>query len=141
MRTSIDEYDTAVKYDDDALGQLVGELDRRNLAKNTAVIVLGDHGEALGQHAMLGHSRALYWELLHVPFVIWYPGHVPAAIRVNRPVSTAAIPATVMALVTQGAADTIFPGPPLDRLWKSPDVAANWPFPLSEIARNPYPED
>src|SRR5207248_11182201 len=123
LRTSVDEYDTALKYDDDLLAQLMGELDRRNITKNTVVIVTSDHGEALGQHALLGHSRALYWELLHVPLVIWYPGHVPAAIRVNRPVSSAAIPATVMDVLTQGA-DTEFPGPPLDRLWNSPDVAA-----------------
>lgn len=136
----IDDYDIALRYDDDILARLMGELERRNISKKTMVIVVGDHGEALGQHDLLGHSRALYWELLHVPLVVWYPGHVPAAIRVNRPVSTAAIPATIMDLVANGT-DAQFPGPPLDRLWNSPAVAANWPLPLSEIARNPYPED
>lgn len=138
--TQIDEYDIALRYDDDLLARLMAQLERRSLSKNTLVMVLGDHGEALGQHDLLGHSRALYWELLHVPLVIWYPGHVPAALRVNRPVSTGAIPATIMDLVTNGS-DKEFPGPPLDRLWNSPADAANWPFPLSEIARNPYPEE
>jgi arylsulfatase A-like enzyme len=140
LKLPVDMYDAGLKYDDDSLARLMGELDRRNMAKNTLVIVTSDHGESLGQHALLSHSRALYWELLHVPLVIWYPGHVPAGIRVNRPVSTAAIPATVMDLLNSGPASE-FPGPPLTRLWNSPDAAANWDFVLSEIARNPNPEE
>ena len=120
--------------------ELLRQLQDRGLDKNTIVIVTSDHGESLGQHGLNTHGRALYWELLRVPLVIWYPGHVPAGVRVHQPVTNAAIPATIMDMVEAGA-PTAFPGPVLSQSWKSPGSESNWPIPLSEIARNPFPED
>ena len=139
LKKPVDNYDAALKFDDDFLASLMSQLEQRNLASNTLVIVTGDHGESLGQHGLEGHSRALYWELLHVPLVIWYPSHVPAGTRIDRPVSLTEIAPTVLSLVTNGA-NNEFPYPALDQLWNAPSAAANWPFPLSEMARNPYPE-
>jgi arylsulfatase A-like enzyme len=139
LKSSVDEYDAGARYDDDCLGRLLRQLEERGILKNTIVIVTSDHGESLGQHALLTHSRALYWELIHVPLVISYPGHVPEGLRIRWPVSNAAIPATVMDLVAHGAQNE-FPGPPLSRAWKVPGADVNWPAPLSELARNPYPE-
>jgi arylsulfatase A-like enzyme len=53
------------------------ELEVRGLAKNTLVVITSDHGESLGQHHLKTHGRALYWELIRVPLVIYYSGHVP----------------------------------------------------------------
>jgi arylsulfatase A-like enzyme len=139
LKTSDDSYDAGLKYDNDYIARLLAELEQRGMAKNTLLVITSDHGESLGQHGLLTHSRALYWELVHVPLVIWYPGHVPAGVRVDRPVSSASIPATVMDLLSPGKSSA-FPGPPLTQLWTSPAAASGWPFPLSEIARNPYPE-
>jgi arylsulfatase A-like enzyme len=140
LKTTADSYDAGLKYDNDYIAALMTELERRGMARNTLVVVTSDHGEALGQHGVVGHGGTLYWELVHVPLMIWYPGHVPAGTRVNRPVSSASIPATVMDLLNPGAGSE-FPVPPLTRLWTSTTAAADWPFPLSEIARNPYPEE
>ena len=140
VKTTIDSYDAGLKYDNDMLAQLLRQLQDRGLDKNTIVIVTSDHGESLGQHGLNTHGRALYWELLRVPLVIWYPGHVPAGVRVHQPVTNAAIPATIMDMVEAGA-PTAFPGPVLSQSWKSPGSESNWPIPLSEIARNPFPED
>ncbi|HZQ68570.1 MAG TPA: sulfatase [Terriglobales bacterium] len=139
MKTEIDEYDAGLKYSDDYLSRLLKQLQRREMDKNTIVIITSDHGESLGEHGLRTHSRALYWELLHVPLVIWYPAHVPAGVRVSRPVAIAAVPATVMDLVAPGAKEQ-FPGLSLAALWKTPALEANWPPPISELARNPYPE-
>jgi arylsulfatase A-like enzyme len=136
QQDSVDEYDDGVKYDDDFIGRLMHSLEQRGLAANTLVIITSDHGESLGQHSLATHGRALYWELIHVPLVIWYPGHVPAGIRVSRPVTNAAIPETVMDLLgTKGG----FPGPALSALWKTPAAETNWPDPLSELVQNRYP--
>jgi arylsulfatase A-like enzyme len=135
QQSSIDQYDDGVKYDDDFMGQLMQALELRGLASNTLVIVTSDHGEALGQHNLETHGRALYWELIHVPLVIWYPGHVPAGVRVNRPVTNAAIPETVMELL---GANSEFPGPTLSNLWKTAGEETNWPDPLSELVQNKY---
>ncbi len=137
QRTSIDAYDNGVKYVDDYVQQLMDELNQRGLAKNTLVVITSDHGESLGQHHLETHGRALYWELIHVPLVIYYPGHVPAGVRVERPVTNAAIPGTVLQLV--GGVESKFPGPALSVLWKAPMAAARWPDPLAELVQNKYP--
>src|SRR4051812_19072800 len=137
LKNTVDSYDAGLKYDDDMLAQLRQQFTQRGLDKNTIVIITSDHGESLGQHGLNTHGRALYWELLRVPLVIWYPGQVPA-VRVSRPVTNAALPATIMDLV---GASSDFPGPVLSQAWKAPGSEARWPAPLAEIARNPYPED
>jgi arylsulfatase A-like enzyme len=130
----IDEYDASVKYTDDATGRLMQALDRRGLAHNTLVIITSDHGESLGQHGLTYHAQALYRELIHVPLVIWYPGHVPEGMRVPTPVSNAAIPATIMDMIAASAPDT-FPSSSLSPLWRT-GGGANWSDPLSELAQN-----
>ncbi len=80
QQTDVDAYDNGVKYVDDHIAQLMEELGRRGLADHTLVIITSDHGESLGQHHLRTHGKALYWELIHVPLLIWYPGHVPAGV-------------------------------------------------------------
>jgi hypothetical protein len=74
--------------------------------------------------------------------IIFYPGHVPAGLRVTTPVTNAAIPSTIMELVSMnspGNPDSAkFPGPPLAALWTKPEVGSKWPYPLSELARNEF---
>jgi arylsulfatase A-like enzyme len=136
QNSDVDHYDDGVKYADDCLGRLVAALEQRGLANNTLVIVTSDHGEALGQHFLMFHGGALYWELIHVPLVISYPGHIPAGVRVAQPVTNAALPATIMAMLNGG--ENSFPGPPLDVLWRAGQTATPMPDPVSELAQNRY---
>ena len=139
--TTMDAYDNGVKYVDDFIRRLMNELEERDLTENTLVIITSDHGESLGQHHLETHGRALYWELIHVPLIFYFPGHVPAGVKIETPVTNAAIPATVLQLI--GADDSSLPGPALSALWKTPIVKttaeAEWPGPLSELAQNKYP--
>ena len=137
QQTDIDAYDNGVKYADDYLQQLMEELHQRGLANHTLVVITSDHGESLGQHHLQTHGRALFWELIHIPLVIYFPGHVPAGVVIEKPVSNAAVPATVLNLV--GADDSRFPGPALSALWRTPMVETRWPDPLAELAQNKYP--
>ena len=131
--TDIDRYDDGVRYVDDYFGRLIHELEQRGLTKNTLVIVTSDHGESLGQHDLQTHGRALYRELIHVPLLVWYPGHAPAGVRIEQPVSNASIPATVMGVV---GGSSIFPGASLSQLWST--STSTWPDPISELAQNRY---
>jgi arylsulfatase A-like enzyme len=136
QQTSVDQYDDGVKYVDDYIGRLMEELDRRGLSKNTLVVITGDHGESLGQHHLRTHGRALYWELIHVPLVMRYPGHVPAGVQFDVPVTNSSIPATVMELLGENA-PAIFPGPTLSDVWKKePARQSPWPDALSEVAKH-----
>ena len=135
QQTNVDAYDDGVKYVDDYIGRLMDELDRRGLSKNTLVVITGDHGESLGQHHLRTHGKALYWELIHVPLVLRYPGHVPAGIRLDMPVTNSALPATIMELLGEGGHET-FPGPSLSALWQTPAAQPAWPDALSEVAKH-----
>jgi arylsulfatase A-like enzyme len=132
-----DKYDDGVKYVDDYIGRLMWALEERGLAKHTLVVITADHGESLGQHGVDTHGAALYWELIHVPLVIWYPGHVPAGVRIAQPVSNTAIPATVMDFVGDTVGEE-FPKPPLTDLWRIPQEFTTWPNPLAELAQDKY---
>ncbi|MGC2185898.1 MAG: sulfatase [Terriglobales bacterium] len=131
----IDEYDASVKYADDALGRLMQALDQRGLSPNTLVIVTSDHGESLGQHGLTYHGQALYRELIHVPLAIFYPGHVPTGVKVQTPITNAAIPATIMDILGARTQQDAFPCPSLSALWQT-GGGSDWPDPVSELARN-----
>lgn len=135
--TPVDEYDSGVTYVDDYIGRLLEDLERRGLAQNTIVVLTSDHGESLGDHGLTYHGAALYWELIHVPLIIAYPGHLPAGLRIATPVSNAAIPATIMSLLKQNLSGAryqeIFPGPALSVLWQASGTGTRWPNPLSQL--------
>ncbi len=131
----IDEYDASVKYADDALGRLMQALGQRGLSDHTLVIVTSDHGESLGQHGLTYHGQALYRELIHVPLVIFYPGHVPVGVKVQAPVTNAAIPATILDILGVRAQQDAFPCSSLSALWQT-GGGSDWPDPVSELARN-----
>jgi arylsulfatase A-like enzyme len=133
--TPIDEYDAGVKYVDDYIRRLLRELQREGLAEKTIVVITSDHGESLGEHGMNYHGISLYWNLIHVPLIISYPGHLPEGLRVATPVSNVAIPATVMSLLG-GVEQNVFPGPALNVLWDSSKSGLQWPDPVSELGQN-----
>lgn len=77
-------YDGAIHYLDRRLEELDESLARHGLRGNTAVIVVSDHGELIGEHGMWCHSFSLYHGLLHVPLVIRFPGVVEPGTRVEE---------------------------------------------------------
>jgi arylsulfatase A-like enzyme len=129
----INEYDDGIKYDDDALGELLRNLEARGYLKNTLVVVTSDHGESLGEHHIAYHGEALYREQIYVPLVFWFPGHVPAGKRVSGVISNASIPATVMSVLSFApVAD--FRRPALDALWSGSAPNSNAGV-ISEVAQ------
>jgi hypothetical protein len=82
-------YRNALRYGDDVLGRLVAALRARGLESNTVWLLMGDHGEAFGQHdGNFGHTFQVYEENVHVPFVLAAPGAIAHQIRSSRVVST-----------------------------------------------------
>ena len=79
-------YDGEVAAADAALGRLLDLLDRTGRAGSTAVAVVGDHGESLGEHGEATHGLFLYDATLRVPFLLAPPGRGPG-VRVGAPVS------------------------------------------------------
>jgi arylsulfatase A-like enzyme len=99
-RGDIDRYRNALHYADAAVGQLVRGLRERGLEGETVVVLVGDHGQAFGQHqGNFGHTLRIYEENVRVPLVVWAPGAVPGPVRVPGPASHLDITPTVLDLV------------------------------------------
>lgn len=66
-------YLNALRVGDEALAELVEGLRSRGILDETLLVVVGDHGEAFGEHGNYIHARALYQENLHVPLALINP--------------------------------------------------------------------
>jgi arylsulfatase A-like enzyme len=73
-RTLSDMYDAEVAYQDHLLAELLSVLERPEQRDNTLVILVGDHGEMLGERQYVGHAFGVYRELVHVPLIVRWPG-------------------------------------------------------------------
>jgi arylsulfatase A-like enzyme/Flp pilus assembly protein TadD len=80
-------YDGEIAYVDRQVGRLIDFLKVRGLEQDTLVVVLGDHGEGLGDHGERMHSYMLYKTTMHVPLIFRRPGRLPAGKRVAPRVS------------------------------------------------------
>ncbi len=66
-----DPYGAEVAYTDSVLGEFLGGLDEEGRLDDTVVVVLGDHGEALGDHGEKTHGTFAYNSTLRVPGILW----------------------------------------------------------------------
>lgn len=75
-RSVLNRYDAELRYQDRQLGLLLEALQARPDWQQTAVLILGDHGEGLSQHGHSAHGGT--WdEQLHVPLLMRVPGLEP----------------------------------------------------------------
>ena len=92
-------YDGEIAYVDENFGRIIDALEEENLADNTAVIVLSDHGEEFHDHGSYGHGHTLYPELIDMVLLTRIPGYeFPASTR-NRYVSHVDVMPTVLAVL------------------------------------------
>jgi arylsulfatase A-like enzyme len=66
-------YLNALKYGDRSLGKIISYLEENNLFESTLLVVLGDHGEAFGQHDQITHASRIYEENIHIPLILVNP--------------------------------------------------------------------
>jgi len=83
LRRMEELYHGNIRHADAQVGRLLSGLD----LERTLVVVLSDHGEALGQHGKLGHNWLSYEEYVHVPVVMRHP-ELPGGLVVETPVMT-----------------------------------------------------
>jgi arylsulfatase A-like enzyme len=119
-----DCYDNCLRYLDGQLGELLEELDRRQMLDRTLLIVASDHGEGLGEHDLFDHGESLYSTEIHVPLLIVLPSRGQHGRVVSEPVSLRDLPATIVDLVGL-AATSPFPGRSLACHWRTSPPAAD----------------
>ncbi len=66
-------YDPEIFFMDGQFGRLIRHLRETGRYDNTIIVVVGDHGQGLGDHNWFPH-RLLYQEQIRVPLIIRIPG-------------------------------------------------------------------
>lgn len=89
-------YDGEIAYTDLQVGRLLEYLKQH---PNTIVIVVGDHGESLGDHSELQHGYTLYDSTQHVPLIFKGISDAVAGTRVPATVSLVDVLPTVTELL------------------------------------------
>ncbi|MBC7237523.1 MAG: sulfatase-like hydrolase/transferase [Chloroflexi bacterium] len=63
---------------DDAIGLVLDALDELGLAEHTVVIYSSDHGDNAGGHRLIDKHYVMYEDVVRVPLVMRWPGHIVA---------------------------------------------------------------
>jgi arylsulfatase A-like enzyme len=94
------QYDGEVGYADTQVGRLLTTVAERGEAQDTLVLVIGDHGESLGENDVwFNHGDDVYETSVHVPFALRWPARVPAGTQVTSPFEGSDLAPTVLDLV------------------------------------------
>ncbi len=94
-----ERYRQAIRYTDKFLAALDVELARLNLTDKTILCVIGDHGEAFGEHGQSGHALIAFDEVLRIPFCLRAPFLIEPGVKVSEPVSSIDLTPTLLALL------------------------------------------
>jgi len=86
-----------IAYTDKVVGRLTGWLETQGLMDRTIVVVVGDHGESLGDHGEASHAYFIYGATTHVPLIVRTPWGLTG--RSAAEVSTVDILPTVLDMV------------------------------------------
>jgi choline-sulfatase len=77
-------YDGEIAFMDHYVGEILALLEKKQLLKNTLVVIAGDHGEAFGEHGERGHQVFCYDENLRVPLIFSASGSLPEGMRLRQ---------------------------------------------------------
>ncbi|HEY2253936.1 MAG TPA: sulfatase-like hydrolase/transferase, partial [Planctomycetaceae bacterium] len=92
-------YDAEIAYVDQQVGRLVDFLKGSHADDQTLVVVVGDHGEGLGEHVEREHGMTLYDDTMHVPLIFRQRGKLLATRRVEENVSLIDLSPTILDLL------------------------------------------
>jgi arylsulfatase A-like enzyme len=79
MRKNIAVYYGMTTFMDQQIGRILNRLDELGIADNTLIVFTTDHGHFLGQHGLIAKGAFHYEDLLRLPFLVRWPGGVPAS--------------------------------------------------------------
>jgi len=120
-----ERYLQCIEYTDAFIARLCEELEKRGLAENTLLCVLGDHGVAFRGHDRYGRWIP-YEEVVRVPWVIRWPRRVQAGQVVEWPCAQMDVTPTILSMIGFDISDAGFegrdamiPGDPARRLYFS----------------------
>jgi arylsulfatase A-like enzyme len=81
LRKNMAIYYGMISLMDHHIGRMLDRLDQLGIAENTLVVFSTDHGHFLGQHGLIAKGAFHYEDMIRVPFLVRFPGRVPAGGR------------------------------------------------------------
>jgi choline-sulfatase len=97
FRTMIAHYFALITHIDDQVGRILDHLESLELAENTIVAFISDHGEMLGEHHAI--QKRMFWEAsVRVPCVVSWPAGLPSGHRVTTPLGGVDLAPTLLEL-------------------------------------------
>jgi arylsulfatase A-like enzyme len=99
-----------VRYLDFIAKELIQQYRDLGLYENTVFVIVGDHGEAFGQHGLYTHDDVMYEEALRVPLLIHAPGLRDRIGRLPDPVSQLDLAPTLLDLLGFAFDEAAYPG-------------------------------
>ncbi len=106
----VKKYRRLIEYADSFLAAFYKRLVRVTDEEKIIFCVIGDHGEAFGQHGRYGHARIPYDEALKVFWFIKSPELIKNLIRIDFPVSVIDVVPTLLGLLEFDTTKTDFDG-------------------------------
>ncbi|CAN7236438.1 sulfatase-like hydrolase/transferase [Paenibacillus sp. LjRoot153] len=98
MKQNVATYYGMISLMDKYIGQILDGLDRLGLAENTIVVFTSDHGHFFGQHGLKTKGAFHYEDLIKIPFIVRYPGEVPAGVTSEAMQSLVDLAPTLLSL-------------------------------------------
>ncbi|MCM3783814.1 sulfatase-like hydrolase/transferase [Neobacillus mesonae] len=83
---------------DKYIGKILDKLEELGLSDNTIVVFTTDHGHFFGQHGLQHKGGFHYEDLIRLPFLIRYPGKVPAGVQSSAIQSLVDLAPTLLSL-------------------------------------------
>ncbi|MEM8495377.1 MAG: sulfatase-like hydrolase/transferase, partial [Planctomycetota bacterium] len=74
LKQWIDGYDTAIRYVDDAIAEIVRMLKDAGVYDETVIVISADHGENQGDLGIYGEHGTADQGTCHIPFIVKWPG-------------------------------------------------------------------
>ncbi len=78
LRRKMATYYGMVSFMDHEIGRMLDRLDQLRIADDTLLVFTSDHGHYLGQHGLIAKGPFHYEDGNKVPFIVRWPGRVPA---------------------------------------------------------------
>jgi len=100
------DYVRMVERVDQGVGSILKALDRNRLARDTLVVFTNDHGgQWYSRREPLFHGFGTAWEgAIRVPYLLRWPGHLPAGTVSHQPIITMDLTASILAATSAPAA-------------------------------------
>lgn len=123
LKQDIAIYYSMVSLMDKYIGKILDKLDELGLSESTVVIFTSDHGHFFGQHGLIAKGAFHYEDLIKVPFVVRYPGVIPAGNVSHAMQSLVDIAPTVLTMAGISVPNTMT-GLDQSAVWKGQTTSA-----------------